>query len=147
MAGKFAAAWTFLGLGLILTFPIVFTVYYLGSPDGGVIFASYIGSFLMAGAYLAIGCLVSATTNNQVISFVVSTSICLLLILLGFQPVVDTLLEVLPTNLVDQLTNVSFPYHFEAIQRGVIDLRDIFYFFSFILFGLVAGAIVLERGR
>lgn len=145
--GKFLAAWTFIGLALLLTFPIVGTVLYLGSPDIGVIIASYIGSFLMAGAYLAVGCAVSAATNSQVISFVVSTSICLCLILLGFEPVIDALQGVFPQAIVDQLTNLSFPYHFEAIQRGVIDFRDILYFFSLILMSLFVGAVVLDRSK
>lgn len=147
MAGKFFAAWIFLGFALLLTCPIVFTVMFLGEPDIGVILASYLGSWLMAGTYLAIGCAVSAATNSQVISFVITTTICLVLILMGFEPVVDTLVGVLPNGLVDQLTNLSFPYHFEAIQRGVIDFRDIVYFVSFMLCGLVAGAIILDRAK
>ncbi len=147
MAGKFVAAWLFIGIGLLLTFPIVCTVAYLGDPDMGVIFASYLGSFLMAGAYLAIGICVSAATDNQVISFVITTTICFLFILLGFEPVVDTLLEIFPAGLVDQLTNLSFPYHFEAIQRGVIDFRDLLFFFSVIAFSLVAGGIIIDRSK
>lgn len=145
--GKFLAAWAFIGLALLLTFPIVGTVLYLGSPDMGVIIASYIGSFLMAGAYLAIGCAVSAATNSQVISFVVSTSICLSLILLGFEPVIEALQGVFPQTIVDHLTNLSFPYHFEAIQRGVIDFRDILYFFSLMLMSLFVGAVILDRSK
>lgn len=145
MAGKFLAAWAFLGVALLLTLPIVFTVYYLGDPDGGIIFAGYCGSFLLAGAFLAIGTCVSAATDNQVIAFVVATSICLVLTLLGFEPVVQTLHDVLPGPIVEHLTNLSFPYHFEAIRRGVLDLRDVFYFVSLIAFGLFSGAIVLDR--
>ena len=69
MAGKFLAAWAFIGTSLLLTFPMILTVSFLGDPDLGVIFASYVGSFLMAGTYLAIGMCISAATNNQVISF------------------------------------------------------------------------------
>ena len=147
MAGKFVAAWLFLGLALLLTFPIVLTATYLGDPDLGVIMASYVGSFLMAGTYLAISIAVSAATNNQVISFVISTSFCLVLILLGFEPVVAMLLGIFPQGLVEQLTNLSFPYHFEAIQRGVIDFRDVFYFVSVMLFGIFAGTIILDRAK
>jgi len=147
MVGKFLAAWAFLALGLVLTFPIVLTVCYLGDPDLGVILVGYIGSFLMAGTFLSIGLAVSAATSNQVISFVVSTAICLSLILIGFEPVVGTLTEFLPLGLVEQITNVSFPQHFEAIQRGVIDFRDVLYFVSLMLFGLFAGTIILDRGK
>ena len=145
--GKFLAAWAFVGLALVLTFPIVGTVLYLGSPDLGVIAASYIGSFLMAGAYLAIGCAVSAATNSQVISFVITTTICLSLILLGFEPVIEALQSIFSPLVVDQLTNLSFPYHFEAIQRGVIDFRDIIYFSSLMLMSLFVGAVILDRSK
>jgi ABC-2 type transport system permease protein len=147
MSGKFVAAWFFVGLALLLTFPIVITVNYLGNPDMGVIIAGYIGSFLMAGAFLAIGICVSASTNNQVISFVITTVLCLFLILLGFEPVVALFLKFLPSGLVDQIVNLSFPYHFEMIQRGVLDLSDVIYFISIMLFGLLSGTIILERGK
>ncbi|MCB0319999.1 MAG: hypothetical protein KDD60_03680, partial [Bdellovibrionales bacterium] len=147
MLGKFVAAWLFLGLSLLLTFPIVLTVSYLGDPDLGVIVAAYIGSFLMAGAYLSVGCCVSAFTANQVISFVVSTAICLLMILLGFDPVIRMLTNVFPASFADQLMNLSFIYHFEAIQRGVVNLADVVYFVSVILFSLFVGVIILDRKK
>src|SRR6266436_5105575 len=91
IAGKFLASWIFLGLALVLTFPVVITVNYLGSPDNGVILAAYLGSWLMAGAYLAISCITSAMTRNQVISFIVSVVICLFFILAGFPPIIRLL--------------------------------------------------------
>lgn len=145
--GKFIAAWAFVGLSLLLTLPMVYTVNYLGDPDNGVIFVGYLGSLLMAGSYLAIGTAVSAATKSQVISFVISTTICLVLILLGFEPIIEALNGVLPQPFVDQLANLSFPYHFEAIQRGVIDLRDLVYFSSLILISLLIGATLLERSK
>jgi ABC-2 type transport system permease protein len=145
--GKFLAAWTFLGLALLLTFPIIWTVHYLGDPDTGVIFASYIGSFLMAGTFLAVGVATSAATNNQIISFVTSTAICLFLILLGYEPVVHMLLDIFSPAVVEHITNLSFPTHFEAIQRGVIDLRDFLYFISVMAFSLFSGIIILERSK
>lgn len=147
MMAKFTAAWAFLGIGLVLTFPIVLTVCYLGDPDLGVIVVGYIGSFLMAGAFLAIGCAVSAMTNNQVIAFVVSTAICLLFILMGFEPVIELFYSVFPRGVVESLSSLSFPHHFDAIRRGVVELRDVTYFLSLILISLVIGAAVLERGK
>ncbi|MCB0324937.1 MAG: ABC transporter permease [Bdellovibrionales bacterium] len=147
MLGKFTAAWLFIGLALALTLPIVFTVIYLGEPDLGVIVAGYIGSFLMAGAFLAVGCAVSAATSNQVISFVVATAICLILILLGFDPVIEMLSGALPQVLTEQLVNLSFPYHFEAIQRGVVNLADLVYFVTIITFALLTGVIILDRKK
>src|SRR6266850_2085776 len=80
IVGKFLASWLFLALALALTFPVVITVNYLGTPDNGVIFCGYIGSWLMAATYLAIASMTSAMTRNQVISFIVSVVVCLFLI-------------------------------------------------------------------
>ena len=120
---------------------------YLGDPDLGVIVAGYFGSFFMAGAFLAIGCCVSATTSNQIVSFVVSTAICLVMILLGFDPVIDLFYSLLPDALAQQLINLSFPFHFESIQRGVIDLSDFVFFASIIVFSLLTGVIVIDRKK
>lgn len=147
MLGKFFAAWTFIALALILTFPILLTVYYLGDPDGGVILAGYLGSFFMAGAFLAVGCALSACTSNQIISFVLSTFISLFLILLGSDPVVSSMQSIFPATIVSQIVNLSFPYHFEAIQRGVINLSDFVFFASVIVLGLWVGVIVIERKK
>jgi len=147
VAGKFFAAWTFLLLALLLTFPIVITVQYLGEPDMGVIIAGYIGSFLMAGAFLAVSIAISASTNSQIVSFVISTVILLGLILLGFDPVTQMIGGVLPSVIADQLLNLSIPVHFEAIQRGVLDLRDLIYFTSIIVVGLIVSTIVLDKSR
>ncbi|MEI9887867.1 MAG: ABC transporter permease subunit [Rhizomicrobium sp.] len=83
VAGKFLAAWAFIAVALALTFPIWITVNYLGDPDNGVILASYVGSLLMAGGYLAIGACISSTTNNQVIAFVVTVVVCFLFAISG----------------------------------------------------------------
>ncbi len=147
MLGKYLAAWAFLGLSLVLTCPIVFTVMYLGQPDMGVILSGYFGSFIMAGAFLALGCCLSACTSNQVISFVLSTFVCLVLILLGSDPVIGLFQQILPGSFVGQLVNLSFPYHFEAIQRGVINLSDIVYFLSVIVISLMVGIIVIDRKK
>ena len=90
IVGKFLASWLFLALALVLTFPVVLTVNYLGDPDNGVIFCGYVGSLLLAGGYLAVACMTSAMTRNQVISFILSVVICLFLILAGWPPVTQT---------------------------------------------------------
>src|SRR5271170_3284604 len=99
--GKYLAAWAFTGVALALTFPIWQTVNYLGSPDNGVILAGYIGSFLMAGGYLAIGSAISATTNNQVIAFVVSVVVCFLFTISGAPLVLDFFHAWAPQALLD----------------------------------------------
>src|ERR1700756_4207901 len=130
IVGKFLASWAFLGIALVLTFPIAITVNYLGSPDNGVIFCSYVGSFFLAGAYLAISCMTSAMTRNQVVSFIVSVVICFMLILVGFPPVTNFLYQVLGLQqwLVGIVADFSVMTHFEAFQKGVLDSRDLIFF-------------------
>ena len=118
VVGKFLAAWAFTGVALALTFPIWITVNYLGHPDNGVILASYIGSFLMAGGYLAIGACISATTNNQVIAFVVSVVVCFLFTISGAPLVLDFFRAWAPLALVNAISSFSFLTHFTAITAG-----------------------------
>jgi ABC-2 type transport system permease protein len=132
VVGKFLAAWAFTGVALALTFPIWITVNYLGDPDNGVILAGYIGSLLMAGAYLAISEAISATTANQVIAFVVSVVVCFLFTISGAPLVLDFFQAWAPAILVDTISSFSFLTHFMAIAAGVIDLRDLVYFGSVI---------------
>ena len=134
--GKFLAAWCFTAIALALTFPMWLTVNYLGSPDNGVIVAGYIGSLLMAGAFLSIGSCLSAITKNQVIAFILSMVTCLLFILSGFPMVLDFFSGWMPELLVHTISSFSFLTHFKAITKGVIDLRDIIFFLSLIVFWL-----------
>lgn len=146
IVGKFLASWIFLGVALVLTFPIVITVNYLGSPDNGTILCGYIGSWLMAGAYLAISCITSAMTRNQVVSFIVSVVLCLFLILAGFAPVVNLLQNSAPT-LVHLITSFSVITHFDALQKGVLDSRDLIFFLSVIGFSLFSTSVILRGHR
>jgi ABC-2 type transport system permease protein len=148
IVGKFLASWIFLLLALALTFPIWMTVNYLGNPDNGVIFAGYLGSFLMAGAYLAISCMTSAMTRNQVVSFIVSVVICLLLILAGWPPVtklVDQLSE--GSRLTETVAAFSVMTHFEGFQRGVLDSRDVIFFVALIAFSLFTTSVIIRNHR
>ena len=144
VVGKFLAAWAFIGIALVLTFPIWITVNYLGSPDNGVIFASYIGSFLMAGAFLAIGSCLSACTRNQVIAFILTAVVCFLFLLAGFPLVLNFFSAWAPQGLVDAISGLSFMTHFTAISKGVIDVRDLIYFLLTIAFWLYASAVVID---
>ena len=145
--GKFLASWLFLGLALALTFPVVWTVNYLGNADNGVIFCGYIGSFLLAGAYLAVSCLTSAMTRNQVISFIISVVICLFLILAGWPPVTNLLVRWAPEWLVSGVAAFSVIPHFDGFQRGVLDTRDLIFFLSIIGFSLFATGVVIRNLR
>jgi ABC-2 type transport system permease protein len=142
--GKFLAAWAFVALALALTFPMWITVNWLGSPDNGVIFASYLGSLLMAGAYLAVGSCLSATTRSQVVAFILTVMTCLLLLLAGFPLALDPLHGLLPQEAIDAVMGISFLTLFEAITRGVLDLRDVSYFVLTILAWLCATVLVLN---
>lgn len=142
--GKFLAAWAFIGIALALTFPIWITVNYLGSPDNGVIFACYLGSFLMAGAFLAIGSCLSACTRNQVIAFILTVVVCFLFLLAGFPLVLGFFSAWAPQGLVDAIAGLSFLQHFASIAKGVIDLRDVVYFLLTIAFWLYASAVVID---
>ena len=143
VAGKFLAAWAFTALAILLTFPIWITVNFLGDPDNGVILASYLGSILTAGGFLAVGNFVSAMTKNQVIAFVVGVLICFLLLVAGYGPVVEAFSGWAPQTLVDGIASLSFLTHFESISKGVVDLRDIFYFGILIAASLYATTLIL----
>ena len=145
--GKFLASWAVLALALALTFPVVWTVNYLGSPDNGVILASYIGSLLMAGAYLAISAMTSAMTRNQVVSFIVAVVLSLFLILCGWPPVTDMLVQWAKPWFVDAVAAFSVMTHFESIQKGVIDSRDLLYFLSVIVFSLFTTGVIIRAHR
>lgn len=147
VVGKFIAAWLFIGLGLFLTFPLVLTVSYLGDPDLGAIFCAYLGSFLLAGAYLSVGSMTSSMTRNQVISFILSVIICLFLVLAGWPPVIEILSGWSPLWLVDVISGFSFMPHFQSMERGVLDLRDIIYYISVIFFMLFSNGVVLQNRK
>lgn len=142
--GKFLAAWCFIGIALSLTFPIWITVNYLGNPDNGVIVASYVGSFLMSGAFLAIGSCISALTKNQVIAFILAAVVCFLFLMSGLDLVQNFFQGWLPRFLVDAVAGMSFLTHFSAITRGVIDLRDVVFFGSLIGVCLLINVVVVD---
>jgi ABC-2 type transport system permease protein len=145
--GKYFAAWLFTGLALALTFPMWITVNYLGSPDNGTILAAYIGSFLLAGGYLAIGSCMSALTNNQVIAFILGVVVCFMVLLAGFPIVLDAVRAWLPQWLVEAVASLSFLTHFDSIKKGVIDVRDLLYFAMLGGFFLLATSIALDMRK
>lgn len=145
--GKFFAAWAVIGLALALTFPVWITVNYLGNPDNGVILAGYLGSLLMGGAYLALTAMTSAITRNQVVAFILSVVIALFLILAGYPPVTNLLIQWASPWLVEAIASFSVMTHFEGIRRGVLDSRDLLYFLSIILFSLFTTSVILRAHR
>ena len=145
--GKFFAAWVFLVIALALTFPMVITVFYLGQPDLGLIITGYMGSILMAGGFLAVGCFFSALSKNQVISFVLSVVACAVLVFAGVPTTMNYLSTFLPAGLVTAVGNMSFETHFESIQKGVLEFRDVSYFLFLIVGWVAACAVVLEERK
>ena len=147
VVGKFLAAWAFTAIALALTFPLWLTVNYLGNPDNKVIAAGYLGSLLMAGGFLAIGSCISALTRIQVVAFVISFVVCFAFNLSGFPLVLDFFSGWAPQAVVDAVSSFSFLTHFNSIQKGVIDLRDIIFFTSLIAVWLYANMLAIESGK
>ncbi len=145
--GKFLAAWAFLGVALAVTIPMWITVNYLGNPDNGVIFASYIGSLLMAGAFLAIGSFVSALTKNQVIAFIVSAGICFLFVMSSYPMVLGFFRTWAPAFIVSGIESMSFLSHFQQITQGLITLSTLIFYLSLITFFLFANMLVVEQKK
>lgn len=143
--GKFLAAWAFLAVAILLSFPMAITVGYLGDPDWGVIASGYLGSILMAGGYLGVCSLTSALTKNQVISFVLSVLACLVLVFLGWSVFNGALAAVLPVWAVDLVANFSFVTHFDAFTKGIIDPKDVVFFLSLTGLTLFLNVVALER--
>ena len=145
VVGKFLAAWAFTSLALALTFPMWITVSWLGDPDHGTILVAYLGSALLAGAFLAVGAFVSALTKNQVIAFVLCAVACFLLLLAGFPAVLDFLRAAsAPPGAIEALASTSALTHYESMMRGVIDLRDVLYFASTVVAFLVLNVLAID---
>ncbi|MDX2298154.1 MAG: ABC transporter permease [Xanthomonadaceae bacterium] len=145
--GKFLAAWAFITLALAMTFPIWLTINYLGAPDNGVIAAGYVGSALMAGAFLAVGSCLSALTRSQVVAFILTVVVCFVLLLAGYPLVLDFLRGWAPDLLVEGVAQISFLTHFQAIAKGVLDLRDLVFFMLTIAAWLYATVLVIDMKK
>ena len=148
LVGKFLAAWAFIGIALALTFPIVLTTTWLGDPDMGGIFCGYLGSLLLSGACVAIGVFASALSRSQVIGFVIALAICLLLLIIGFDPVINAVSGWgVPAGIVNAVASCSLMQHFDAMRRGVIDFYDIGYYIGVMVFMLAAAHVVTDNRK
>jgi ABC-2 type transport system permease protein len=143
--GKFFASWIFVGFIIICTTPLWITVNYLGNPDNGVILASYIGSLLMAGGYIAIGSAASTLTRNQIIAFILGCIICFLFVMSGYSVVSSFFANFLPENIIQIISSLSFLSNFEAITKGRLELSNIVFFVSVIIFWLIVTKIILQH--
>jgi ABC-2 type transport system permease protein len=145
--GKYLAAWSVAGAALVLTFPLWITVNFLGSPDNAAIFTAYLCSFLMAGAYIAIGSAMSALTPAQVVAFVLAVLISFLLTALGLPLVSDFFAGVVGGGVAEAISRFSILYHFDAAQRGVVEFRSVFYFLTLIALCLGFTAVSVDARR
>lgn len=148
LVGKFLAAWAFIGIALALTFPIVLTTAWLGDPDMGGIFCGYLGSLLLSGACVAVGVFASALSRSQVIGFVIALAICLFLLIIGFDPVINAVSGWgVPAGVVNAVASCSLMQHFDAMRRGVIDFYDIGYYVGVMVFMLAAAHVVTDNRK
>ena len=147
--GKFLAGWAFSIIALICTAPIWITINWLGAPDNGVIAANYVASFLLAGTFMALSACVSALTRNQVIAFVISIAACTLFTVGGTDAVAASMRVSFPAAIADLVANLAFLPRLSTIGNGVLDMRDVLFFLSFIVLCLFINAQIIEikRGR
>lgn len=145
--GKYLAAFAFAALALALTFPIWLTVNYLGAPDNGVILTGYLGSLLMAGAYLGVAMAMSALTGNQVVAFIAAVAVCFLMTVLGLPMVLDGVRALGVPALTVLVASMGFLSHFDALQKGVVSMADLVYFTVTIAFWLGLTRLIIEHKR
>ncbi len=147
VVGKFLAAWSVAGVALLLTAPLWITVNILGSPDNAAIFTAYLASLLMAGAYIAIGSVMSALTQAQIVAFVLAVLVSFLMTALGLPMVLDFFSDVIGGGTAEAIARFSLLHHFDAAQRGVVEFRSVFYFLSVIALCLGCTTLAVDARR
>lgn len=147
MMGKFFAAWTMLALCLLFTFPLWLTVNYLGNPDNGIIASAYLGSWLMSGAYLAVGICMSASTRSQIVAFILAIVICFVFVLAGSPVVIALFQSWAPNSVIDAIAALSFLSHFQNMAKGVVVLSDVVFYCVSIAVWLFAGYVIIEKKK
>lgn len=144
--GKFLAAWAFCAIALALTFPFVITVNLLGNPDNGVIASGYVGALLVAGSFLAVGSALSAATRNQVIAFVLAVAVCFVFAVASYPLVTDFLSRNTPA-LAEIARRLAVLDRYQAFTRGIVSLRDLVFFASFIGFWLFLNTVLVDQRK
>jgi len=145
--GKFLAAASVWLIALLLTFPIIITVNYLGDPDNGAIISGYLGSFLVCCTFLAITMLVSACTRDQVVCLIVSTAACAVMVLAGYDDLVTELAKIAPQSVVEVFTSFGVWEHFRSLNRGLFRIQDMVWFASIIFISLLGTSAILSAKR
>ena len=144
VVGKWLAAWVFAAIALALTTPLWITVNVLGKPDNGVILCSYLGSWLMAGAFLALSAAISGLTKSQVLAFIGATTASFLFVMAGFDLVISAVRPWAPAFVIETVRSMSFFAHFQHITDGVLELPSIIFFVSLIVFSLWLNVLVID---
>jgi ABC-2 type transport system permease protein len=139
--GKFLAAWALIGIALLPTLVYYITIASIGSVDNGPVIGGYVGLMLMAGVYVSVGLLASSLTDNQIVAFIIGFLFVFILFML------DKVLMYVPEFMTSVIEYLGVDYHFSNVARGVIDSRDIVYFFSVLGFSLYLCVISLERRK
>lgn len=145
--GKFLAAWCFISLAILGTFPLWITVSYLGSPDHFIIFINYLCCFLMAGSFVAISSYVSSLTNSQATAFVISLFVCLLFMISGTQMILAFLQDFFPEAIVYSIMSLSFLSHIDHISRGLLPLSVFVTYFGLMALFIYLNKLSLEKRR
>lgn len=146
--GKFFAAWIFAAFAIMLTFPFWITINIFGNPDNLVVLVGYLSCIILAGAMLAISQTMSALTKNSVVALVLSVFVNLIFFWSGFDFVLFWVREIFSDTVIDTIMSFSFLAHFVSLNRGLIELRDIVFFSSLILFfNLLTIAIISLRTK
>ncbi len=144
---KFLASWTFLGLTLLGTIPMVMTVSYLGDPDVGPIVLGYLASLFIGGVLIAVSGFFSALTKNQVVSFILAVVVGYGLMMAGSPPVLDFLDTFLPQYFLEVFSSLSVLNHFESMERGVLGLHNVWFFGVFIVSWLYGSIVLLQENK
>ena len=145
--GKFLAGWGFLGVSLLLTWPVVFQVARLGDPDWGAILAGYVACLFTAAAFLSVGMLFSALSRNQVVAFILGVASSVAFLLLGLPQSLETLGSLAGGYLEQVLASMSLIDHFQVLSRGLLEVRSLAFFLLFTVAWLITGMLVLDRTK
>lgn len=147
VAGKFVAGLLLVALALALTLPLPITVALLGDLDWGPVVGGYVAALLLGSTYLALGLCISSLTDNQIVALLVTAIVGGLLYIVGADQVAGTVGVILGTNAAEVMRGLGTGSRFTSIERGVLDLRDLFYYGSLTVFFLAANAYFLETKR
>ncbi|MCR9142233.1 MAG: ABC transporter permease [bacterium] len=141
---KFAAAWTYVSALVLASLPLAFSVYMIGENfDWGATFTMYVGSILMAGAYVSLGMVISSTTREQIVAFILIFVVSALMFLANYY----LIRQHIPPSAAGLIGFFTIGYHYDSFSRGVVDLSDLFFYISFMALMLTINVWILRRER